>query len=375
MEGRNSVLVVDDELGSRESMRMILKKQYDVSTADSGAKAIELLNEKEFDVVILDIRMPGMSGIEVLKRVKEIRPSSGVLMVTAYAALETAQNAMRLGAYDYIEKPFRNSAELRDAVKKGVQRKLAEAKKVHLAEDFEKIRKELFQLEKLSSIGQMTSEVFHELVTPISGVIGYSGLLLDQGCDEIIKSSLEKINAEAERCQGIIRNLLTFARKPETDKELIDINDIIRKAIDLKMYQLRLNSIEVILELEPDLPGIMGNFNKVQQVVINIINNAHQAMRTYEGKQQLTITTQSDSEEIQVRIVDTGPGIPHDKLEIIFEPFFTTKIEGEGTGLGLSISRDIMCEHDGEIHVYSEEGKGAAFTLEFPLTVHQAAVS
>ena len=119
MEDKGSVLVVDDELGARESMRMILKNQFDVSTADNGDKAVAFIEEHDFDVVITDIRMPGISGIELLEKIKETNPVTAVLMVTAYAALDTAKRAMRLGAYDYIEKPFKPD-ELREAVRRGV---------------------------------------------------------------------------------------------------------------------------------------------------------------------------------------------------------------------------------------------------------------
>ena len=123
------------------------------------------------------------------------------------------------------------------------------------------------------------------------------------------------------------------------------------------------------MELDPDLPEVMGDADQIQQVIVNIANNAHHAMSHYEGERRLTITTQSDSENIRVSIADTGPGIPQDKIDIIFEPFFTTKKSGEGTGLGLKISRDIIHEHDGEIYVDSREGEGARFTIELPLKV------
>jgi signal transduction histidine kinase len=369
MEAKSSVLVVDDELGSRESMRRILMSQFDVSTADRGIKAVELLKDRDFDVVVLDIRMPDMSGIETLEKIKEVRPYSGVLMVTAYASLETAKHAMRLGAYDYIEKPFKNSNELREAVLKGVEQKRAKSRTEQLAEDFDKIRKQLFQLEKLSSIGQITSEVFHELATPITGVIGYSGFLLEHECDDIIKNSLRKINTEAERCQNIIRNLLTFARKSEDDRTSININDVIRKSIDIKSYQLKMDNIQVTMNLDSNLPNIMGNFNLIQQVIMNIINNAHHAMKTCEGDRQLTVTSRCDDQNIYVSIDDTGPGIPEDKLEEIFTPFFTTKGPEEGTGLGLSISRDIIQDHDGEIYADSQEGKGTTFYIKIPIAI------
>lgn len=357
MKSKGSVLIVDDELGARESMRMILKGNFDVSTAESGTKAIELVKEKQYDVVVLDIRMPDISGIEVLEKIKQMDPSPEVMMVTAYAALDTAKNAMRLGAYDYIEKPFKNFDEFREIVSRGVERKL-KASKTHQL---------VAQLEKLSTIGQMASEIMHELAAPITGVIGYSEFLLSQECDDIIKESLRKINAEAERCQKIIRNILSFARKPDDGKNYANINDIIARTIDLKIHHLRLDSIKVNLDLDQNLPRTMVNYNEIQQVLVNIINNAHYAMKSQETEKILSIRTWFDSENIYISLANTGPLIPKDKLELIFEPYYTTKKTGNGTGLGLSISRRIINEHNGKIYAQSEQGEGVKFIIELPI--------
>lgn len=357
METKGSVLIVDDELGARESMRMILKGKFDVSTAESGMKAIELVKEKQYDVVVLDIRMPDISGIEVLEKIKQMDPSPEVMMVTAYAALDTAKNAMRLGAYDYIEKPFKNFDEFREVVNKGVERKLKASKIYQL----------VAQLEKLSTIGQMASEIMHELATPITGVIGYSEFLLSQECNDTIKDSLKKINAEAERCQKIIKNVLSFTRKPDVGKSYVDINDIIIKTIDLKSHHLKLDNIKIALDLNQSMPKTMANYNEIQQVLVNIINNAHYAMKSKETEKILSIKTWFDFEKIYISLANTGPSIPQDKLEVIFEPYYTTKKTGNGTGLGLSISRRIINEHNGRIYAESKEDEGVRFIIELPI--------
>jgi len=368
MGAKGNILIVDDEIGSRESMKMILNSRFQVSTADSGYKAIELIKQTDFDVVVLDIRMPDMSGIEVLKHIKEAEPSPEVMMVTAYAALETCKDALNMGAYGYVEKPFKMD-ELREVVSRGIDRKLKSAKTIQLGKDFDEVRNQLIQLEKLSSLGQMASEVIHELATPITGVLGYSEFLLEQECDGIIRNSLQKIKSEAERCQIIIRNILTFARKPDNLTTYININEVVSRTIDIKTHQLRVDNIKSEFILDPDLPNILADFNQIQQVVINIVNNAQDAMKKSDGKRQLSITTTHDLEFIYIAISNNGPSIPQEHLDQIFEPFFTTKKAEQGTGLGLSISRDILQKHNGDIRVSSKEGEGVTFTLEIPIVI------
>lgn len=368
MQSKGNVLVVDDDFGARESMKMILGGRFDVFTADSGYKAIELVKDNNFDVVVLDIRMPDISGVDVLQKIKEKEESPEVLMVTAYPGLETAKDTWRLGAYDYIEKPFKID-ELREAVDKGIDRKTKTAKSQQLVKDFDEVRKQLLQMEKLSSLGQMASEVIHELATPITGVLGYSEFLLEQECDGIIKNSLIKIRSEAERCQTMIRNILMFSRKPENIKKPVDVNEVITRTIDIKTHQIKLDNIKIISNLDPQIPTILGDFGMLQQVVVNIIGNAQDALRTHDGERILSIKTKKDSNYVYIMISNTGAHIPKENLELIFEPYFTTKSAGSGTGLGLSISRDIIKSHNGKISVKNNDDIGVTFTIELPLAM------
>ncbi|MGB9594757.1 MAG: response regulator [Candidatus Poribacteria bacterium] len=366
MQQKGQVLIVDDELGGRESMKMILNGQFDVQTADSGYGALEIAKKKDFDVVVLDIRMPDLSGIEVLRSLKEMEPSPEVVLVTAYASLETAKDAIKLGAYDYIEKPF-SMDNFREVVSKGVERKHKYSQTHQLANDFEAVRKQLIQLEKLSSLGRMTSEVIHELATPITGLLGFSEFLLDQECDEIIKNSLRKIKSEAERCQTIIRNILSFARKTEDQKNPISINDVIMKTIDIKSHQFKLENIKCNLELDSNIPNTLADFGQIQQVIVNILNNAQDALKKQNYPKTISILTSYDSDHVYIMIGNNGPHIPEEFLDLIFEPFFTTKKSEQGTGLGLSISRDIIRRHNGDIQVYSKPGEGVTFTIYLPI--------
>jgi two-component system NtrC family sensor kinase len=231
-----------------------------------------------------------------------------------------------------------------------------------------RLQAQLIQSAKLSGIGQMISGVAHELNNPLTTVMGYAQLLQVSDVDETIKEDLQMIYKDALRAQRIVQNLLTFARQKKPQRSSVDINEIIKRALDLRNYQLKVDNIEVVTELVENLPWTMADDYQLQQVFLNIINNAHQAMVQEKGRGTLTIRTEIvDNDTIRVSFTDTGPGIPSEALDKVFDPFFTTKEVGAGTGLGLSVSHGIIQEHKGRIWAESEPGQGAAFFVELPI--------
>ncbi len=238
------------------------------------------------------------------------------------------------------------------------------------------IEQQLIQAEKLTSLGEMLSGVAHELNNPLTGIIGFSELILEKELPSDIKNSISKINKEALRCKKIVQNLLTFARRRAPEREYININDIIHMALELRGYDLNVNNIKVATSLDLNLPMTMADSFQIQQVFLNIINNAQHAMTEHESKGMLNISTYYKKDGvITIRFSDTGPGIAPENLNRLFDPFFTTKGVGKGTGLGLSISYGIIKEHGGKISVASKLGEGAAFTIELPVIQAEAAVS
>jgi two-component system NtrC family sensor kinase len=200
--------------------------------------------------------------------------------------------------------------------------------------------------------------------------MGYSELLqLRKDLDGRARENLLKINNLALRCQRIVQNLLFFARKQKPERTLSDINDILEKTVELRSYELQVNNIEISQELDRDLPKTIADAHQLQQVFLNIVTNAEQAMLEFRGKGRLTIRTRTDAQNarIVVEIIDDGPGIPENNLTKIFDPFFTTKDVGKGTGLGLSISYGMIKEHGGNIYARSRQGEGAAFVIELPI--------
>jgi two-component system NtrC family sensor kinase len=244
---------------------------------------------------------------------------------------------------------------------------------IHVAKDISNeklLQQQLIQSEKLSAIGELISGIAHELNNPLTGVMGYSQLLqLREDLDDRAKENLHKINNLALRCQRIVQNLLFFARKQKPERTLTDINEIIEKTVELRSYELQVNNIEIHRNLDRNLPKTIADAHQLQQVFLNIITNAEQAMLESNGRGQLKIRTGTDSQNanIIVEIKDDGPGIPENHLNRIFDPFFTTKEVGKGTGLGLSLSYGMIKEHGGNIYVRSRLNEGSTFFVEIPI--------
>lgn len=230
-----------------------------------------------------------------------------------------------------------------------------------------KMEEQLLVTDRLASVGELASGVAHELNNPLTGIIGFSELLLGKDIPDDVKKDLRVINREAQRSAGIVRNLLTFARKHVPAKKPVNINSIIQKVLELRAYEQKLHNIQVNTYLAADLPEITADGFQLQQVFINIIINAEHFMAEAHGRGTLTITTERVRDIIRASFVDDGPGIAKENLGHLFDPFFTTKEVGKGTGLGLSISYGIIAEHKGRIYAESDLGKGATFIVELPI--------
>lgn len=232
------------------------------------------------------------------------------------------------------------------------------------------LREQLLHSEKLSSVGKLVAGIAHELNNPLMGIMGFSQILMDMPGEkklDDIKDKLQKIYHESLRTAKIVQNLLTFARANKTERGYHDVNEIVRHTLELREYSLKANNIDVSLDLEEDIPKTMVDLFQLQQVIINLINNAEDAMVAESGKGSLKISSKSKPGKIRITFADDGPGIPKEIVHKVFDPFFTTKEVGKGTGLGLSITHGIITEHGGSIGIKSEPGRGAAITVELPV--------
>lgn len=226
---------------------------------------------------------------------------------------------------------------------------------------------QLIQSEKLSGIGEFVAGVAHELNNPLTSVMGFAELLNRSDDDPQHKRYLDLIQKSAARCQKIVQSLLSFARRHAPERKLSSVNTLVENAVEFLQYQLRTSNIEVITKLDPHLPKAMVDPHQVQQVFLNIINNARQAIEAHQPKGSIRVTTETCGQMVRVLFQDNGPGISEANLSKVFDPFFTTKEVGKGTGLGLSLCYGIIQEHGGSITVRSKPGEGATFVIELPL--------
>jgi len=242
---------------------------------------------------------------------------------------------------------------------------------VHAARDIterKRMEEQLIITDRLASVGELAAGIAHELNNPLTSVIGFSQLLLDKNVTDDVKEDLKVVYSEAQRAAEVVKNLLIFARRHTPVKQLVNINSVIDKVLELRAYEQRVHNIQVITRFALDLPEILADYFQLQQVFLNIIINAEHFMIAARKRGTLTITTEVTGNIIKASFADDGPGIPRENLGHLFDPFFTTKEVGKGTGLGLSICHGIITEHGGRLYAESDLGKGATFVVELPIS-------
>jgi len=410
---QNSILIVDDNPTNIQVLNEILAADYKTLFATNGADALKLADSEHPDLVLLDIMMPEMDGYEVCRRLKD-NPQNceiPVIFVTAMSEVNDEIIGFKLGAVDYIAKPV--SAAI---VKARVKSHLNLVKKTNEAKDaYTKLKvsqSQLLQQEKLASIGQLAAGIAHEINTPTQFVndntrflqeafAGYDRLITSYGRlsdaaasgtvpDELmteVKELVEEIEVDylkeevpraveqslegLEQISRIVMAMKEFSHPGTTEKTQVNLNKAIQTTIDVSRNEWKYNT-ELITELDPELPLVPvlpGEFN---QVMLNLIVNAAQAINdavenTLE-RGEIRISTQQDGESVEIRVSDSGKGIPQENKKRIFDPFFTTKEVGKGSGQGLAIAwSTIVDKHDGILKVESEEGKGSTFIIRLPL--------
>lgn len=233
-----------------------------------------------------------------------------------------------------------------------------------------KMEQQLLIAGKLASIGELAAGVAHEINNPLTAIMGYAQLLTeDDNLPDNVKEDLGKIYSQSQRAARIVQNLLTFARNYTPEKNTIDLNNLILKTLELRVYEHKVGNIQVVTRLQPDLPGILADEHQIQQVLMNVIINAEQAVTANRKAGKITIVTSQTDDKVRISIADDGPGIAKDLLDRLFDPFFTTKDVGQGTGLGLSVCHGIVTNHGGRIYAESDVGKGATFIIELPVSM------
>ncbi len=506
------LLVVDDDKAIRKVLKVTLQDAgYQVLTAENGEGGLEIFAAERPDIILCDLRMPGMDGIAVLKEIKAADPDKEVIVITAHADMDLAVKALQLKASDFITKPISVPAlevalerakerldltrELRDYTALIEKRWLDTAEELAKTYQFQKnliessidgiigsapegnviifnkaseamlgypkevvvgklridhffppgkydeLRQKLYSEEyggtnrltlyetslvaisgqlipaqfsgavlhegeeeigsvaffrdlreirrleqqfadqarllhqdKMISLGRLAASVVHEINNPLAGVLNYARLMLKimkrgpltEEYQDKFSSYLNLMENETDRCSKIVSSLLAFSRKSELDFTEVSINELVEKCLMLSGHKLKLSNIALERQLYDGLPMVRGDYNQLQQSIINLIFNSIDAM-PQGGKLLVTTAHNPKDRVVSIQVKDTGCGIGREDLPHIFEPFFTTKSEGQGLGLGLSMVEGIIERHKGSINVVSELGKGTTFTLKLPV--------
>ena len=370
---QGKVLVIDDERGPRESLRMVLKYDYEIFLADRVAGGVELLREKEPDLVIMDIRMPEKSGIEGLQEIREINPFVSIVMLTGYGDLETAQQAIRFGANDYLQKPF-DAHEIQTVVKKYVDRSRLFSRKKQAQEELQKmtqsLSREVGKTNKLTSLGAASTELVHDLRNPLTIIRGYLDLLnyelkeKQESTSDEMNEYLDQIERNVVRCAELVESWRALGRFDFSQLQRLNlpklINDCFRDAAAHSEI-----SFTVQVEGTEDQYEMLGERLQIKRALQNLIDNAVKAV-DQQSAPAITVLFGMNSADIDIKIKDNGCGVDIKELRWIFEPFDNTATIEKGAGLGLFITKKVLEEHRGTLHFESRKGEGSVVTVRVP---------
>jgi len=370
------VLVIDDEIGPRESLRMLLKPNYQVQTANCVEAGLKLLREKRPDAIVMDIRMPGMSGIEGLRQIREIDPHLSVIMLTGFGALDTAKEALRLGANDYISKPF-DAREMQEVIGRNVERtrvqRTAELAAAEIKELNNRLLVQLAQKERLASLGQASAEFVHDLGNPLTIVWGYVQLLAkrldnseNSGAENTTSvKELNIIEQNVRLCRELLTMWQSYGSVEASPPKPISVSSIVREVLKGATGLAAQSGVTINAKICDDACTLLGDALQISRAIQNVVINAIQA--SAERKGAVTIECTQKDFYVDLVIEDTGTGIQPTQLSKIFDPYFTTKQAGSGTGLGLYITKKVVEDHNGSIKVDSTLDVGTTFSIRLPL--------
>jgi len=364
--GRPKVLVIDDELGPRESMSYLLQDEFDVQTADRVDRGLDLIRKDSYAVVVMDIRMPQKNGIQGLEELRRIDGDVAVIMMTGYGALASAQAAISLGANEYLKKPF-DVDVLQAAVRRHAAQALERRKRASLFKQlegmYESVKTEQKKHQMQVGYGQAAAEMVHDICNPLVVTIGYTNMLLDEAQNLSGKSaSIDRIVHYAQRlehCSSFCLHLAESWRQSTKNISKSDTFTLHGAAMETKAV-LFFDSPRIEIEGDTEA-SITGVRYEIMRVLQNLIKNSLEA-----GASRVVVSIRRTPNKLILSVADNGSGLPPQILEAILKkPVESTK--AHGTGLGMTICRHIALAHNADMKVDSRQGGGTTFTLEFPL--------
>ncbi len=376
------ILVVDDDEVIRQLLNEALTMEgYRPTTVKSGEEAVRILKTSQFDVIITDLSMPGMSGLELIRQTNEEHPDVPKIIITGAGTLEDAIESIRIGAYDYIRKPL-NLGELWIVLNRAVrnrrlvqsnqeyQRQLQESNQ-RLEQRVRERTEELVRSMRLKD--DFLSHLSHEILTPLAPLKGYLSIIRQNLEDrETVMESLDAAGQEATRLQGVLEGLIDLSQlvagKAEVLRMPTDLNGCIEQAIEAGRESASHKGLSLSLDLDPDLPPVIADPSKIEQIITNLLANAIKFSR--EGG-AVTLASFRQEDMVCLKVCDSGIGIPAENQQYVFDIFHqidgSTRRRHGGIGIGLSLVKQLVELHGGTIDLESKPGEGTAFTVRIPL--------
>ncbi|MBK5100800.1 MAG: response regulator [Desulfobacteraceae bacterium] len=378
------LLLIDDERPILETLGISISSEgYEVFTAENGKEGLEIFDREDIKLVLTDIKMPVMDGIELLKKVKRSGKQAEVIVITGHGDMDSAIAALRYGASDFITKPVRDEA-LMLAIQRARQR-LSMAKqltdytenleqKVEMrTKELQEAHEEILKNERLATIGETVAEMAHYTKNILNGLRGgmYKvNSAVDKDKPDLLKEGWDMVQRNIEKVSQLVLNLLTYSKDRPPKREKCSLNEIAAETMEMLQHQADENDIMLRRDLDPSMKEAYVDPKGVHDVFLNLLSNAidscvfcQDTSRTWEVVVKTGLeTTDQGKERALIEVIDNGSGMSPETQSKIFTRFFSTK-EGKGTGLGLLITQKIVHEHGGEITVKSEEGVGTTFTV------------
>jgi signal transduction histidine kinase len=397
---RRTLLIVDDEEGPRQSLRVVFKNDYDLLLAANGATALEMARKHRVDAAILDLRMGDMGGIEVLQGLKTVDPTIEVIMLTAYETIDSARQALRLGACDYLNKPFDIPA-IRTAVANAMDRRTlsfeikANSEKLGALE--QELRNQRLEEAMIRSRGEIYASIIHDINSPLTIISGFLELINQRLGDatevegeelENMKDRLRRITKQVTNCIEISRRYLSFLRQSpdqvlrvSVNQSLGDLGELMRVHPSVRMNELVIKPLneDVMVQINgTDLIQILRNLmvNALQctaerhrvELLTSVVNDPLKSPASATNERFIPTEQFTNAAPLlALAVCDSGPGIASDNMKKLFAESFTTQEPGKGTGLGLFIVHRLVSRARGAIHVRTNPGQGTTFTVYLPL--------
>lgn len=378
-ERRTRILIVDDESGFRETLaRRLEKRGAVVNQAAGGKEALASLAQEPVDVVLLDVRMPGMDGLSVLGHIRQEHPDTEVILITGNVSTQEGVAGIKAGAFDYLTKPI-EIEHLIGKIRQAFDKLIRAQEQAREARFRIRMEQQLIAADRLAALGTLSAGTAHEINNPLAIINDAAGWLKSRAAkDESISDAmrkdfdlaLDKIESSVKRARRITHQLLSFSRQTDSMTKEFNLSELAVEVVELTRKIASDIQAEVSAACEVKDMRLWSDPYQVRQVLINLVTNGLQAAAP--GGAVELIITGNETDAIAI-VRDNGPGIPPENFERIFEPFFTTKSPGEGTGLGLSVSRGIIEKLGGRIEVESKLGAGAVFKVILPRKPIQAA--